>query len=52
MKAWEERDMMERLAEFMFEADERRYNNNQSLMYYTREDFEAEKAKREKNKNF
>lgn len=48
----EEMNKMERLAEIMFQEDEYRYNNNQPLMYYTKEDFEAEKAERENNKKF
>lgn len=51
MKTREGTNKMERLAEIMFQEDEERYNNNQPLMYYTKEDFEAEKAERE-NKNF
>ena len=43
----EEMNKMERLAEIMFQEDEERYNNNQDLMYHTKEDFEAEKAERE-----
>ena len=50
MKAWKEMNKMERLAEIMFQEDEERYNNNQPLMYYTKEDFEVEKAEREKIK--
>ena len=46
-KTWEEMNKMERLAEIMFQEDEERYNNNQDLMYHTKEDFEAEKAERE-----
>ena len=46
----EEINKMERLAEIMFQEDEERYNNNQPLMYYTEEDFEAEKAEREEKK--
>lgn len=40
----------ERLAEIMFEEDEERYNNNQELVYHTKEDFEAEKKERENKK--
>ena len=43
----EEMNKMERLAEIMFQEDEERYSNNQPLMYYTEEDFEAEKAEDE-----
>ena len=42
----EEMNKMERLAEIMFQEDEERYNNNQDLMYHTKEDFEAEKEER------
>ena len=48
----EEMNKMERLAEIMFQEDKERYNNNQPLMYYTKEDFEIEKAERENNKSF
>lgn len=48
----EEMNKMERLTEIMFQEDEERYNNNQPLMYYTKEDFEIEKAERENNKSF
>ena len=48
----EEMNKMERLAEIMFQEDEYRYNNNQDLMYHTKEDFEAEKAERKNNKSF
>ena len=48
----EEMNKMERLAEIMFQEDEERYNNNQPLMYYTEEDFEAKKAERKNNKSF
>ena len=55
----EEINKMKRLAEIMsqemervFQEDEERYNNNQPLMYYTEEDFEAEKAERKNNKSF
>ena len=33
----EEMNKMKRLAEIMFQEDEERYNNNQPLMYYTKE---------------
>ena len=46
----EEMNKMERLAEIMFQEDEERYNNNQDLMYHTKEDFEAEKKEREEKK--
>ena len=42
----EEMNKMERLAEIMFQEDEERYNNNQPLMYYTEEDFKAERKER------
>ena len=45
---WEK---VQRLADIMFQEDEERYNNNQELIYHTREDFEAEKKEREGNKN-
>lgn len=45
-------EIMVQEAEIMFQEDEERYNNNQPLMYYTEEDFEAEKAERKNNKNF
>ena len=51
MKTWEEMNKMERLAEIMFQEDEKRYNNNQPLMYYTKEDFEAEKEEKENKRN-
>ena len=38
---------MQSLMDIMFQEDEYRYNNNQDLMYHTKEDFEAEKAERE-----
>lgn len=47
MKTWEEMNKMEKLAEIMFQEDKERYNNNQPLIYYTKEDFEAEKTERE-----
>lgn len=46
----EEMNKMERLAEIMFQEDEYRYNNNQDLMYHTKEDFEAEEAEREEKR--
>ena len=46
----EEMNKMERLAEIMFQEDEERYNNNQPLMYYTEEDFEAEREERRNNR--
>jgi hypothetical protein len=49
MKTWEEMNKMERLAEIMFQEDEERYNNNQSLMYHTEEEFKTERKEREKN---
>lgn len=51
MKTWEEMDKMERLAEIMFQEDKERYNNNQLLMYYTKEDFEAEKEEKENERD-
>lgn len=48
----EEMNKMERLAEIMFQEDEERYNNNQPLMYHTKEDFEVEKKEKENNKSF
>ena len=48
----EEMNKMERLAEIMFQEDEERYNNNQPLMYYTKEDFEIEREEKENNKSF
>ena len=48
----EEMNKMERLAEIMFQEEEERYNNNQPLMYYTEEDFKAERKERENNKSF
>lgn len=45
----EEMNKTERLAEIMYQEDEHRYNNNQDLMYHTKEDFEAEKAERQNN---
>ena len=42
-------DKAERLAEIMFEEDEYREAHNMELMYYTKEDFEAEQNER-KNK--
>lgn len=49
MKEWEEMDKMERLMEIMFQEDEERYNNNQSLIYHTKEDFETEREERKNN---
>ena len=43
---------MQSLMDIMFQEDEYRYNNNQDLMYHTKEDFEAEKAERKNNKSF
>ena len=42
-------DKAEILAQIMFEEDEIRYNNNEDLIYFTKEDFEAE-LKERKNK--
>ena len=42
----ERNDKMERLIEIMFQEDEERYNNNQPLMYHTKEDFEIEKKEK------
>ena len=42
-------DKAERLAQIMFEEDKIRYNNNEDLIYFTKEDFEAE-LKERKNK--
>lgn len=39
---------IERLEEIMFEEDEYRDAHGMELIYHTREDFEAEKAEREK----
>jgi hypothetical protein len=39
-------DKAERLAQIMFEEDEIRYNNNEDLIYFTKEDFEAEQKER------
>ena len=41
---------MQSLMDIMFQEDEERYNNNQDLMYHTKEDFEAEKKEREEKK--
>ena len=42
-------DKAERLAQIMFEEDEIRYNNNEDLIYFTKEDCEAElKERKEK----
>ena len=39
-------DKVERLAQIMFEEDEIRYNNNEETIYFTKEDFEAERKER------
>jgi len=39
------------LAQIMFEEDEYREAHGMELMYHTKEDFEAEKREREKEKN-
>ena len=39
-------DKAERLAQIMFEEDEIRYNNNEDTIYFTKEDFEAERKER------
>ena len=45
-------DKAERLAQIMFEEDEIRYNNNEDTIYFTKEDFEAEREERRiKNDN-
>ena len=44
-KKWKKQQQS--LMDIMFQEDEYRYNNNQDLMYHTKEDFEAEKAERE-----
>ena len=36
-----------RLMDIMYEEDEIRYNNNEELMYHTKEDFEKKKKERE-----
>lgn len=41
-------DKAERLAQIMFEEDEIRYNNGKDTIYFTKEDFEAEKKIRDK----
>lgn len=41
-------DKAERLAQIMFEEDEVRYNNNEETIYFTKEDFEAERNERRK----
>lgn len=41
---------MQSLMDIMFQEDEYRYNNNQDLMYHTKEDFETEKKEREEKK--
>lgn len=43
-------DKAKRLAQIMFEEDEYRETNGMELMYHTKEDFEAEKKEREKEK--
>lgn len=43
-------DKMEILADIMFEEDLYRYENNKELLYFTEEDFLAEKKEREENK--
>ena len=43
-------DKAERLAQIMFEEDEIRYNNNEDLIYFTKEDFEAELKERKEEK--
>ena len=43
-------DKAERLAQIMFEEDEIRYNNNEETIYFTKEDFEAEKKMRDTKK--
>lgn len=43
-------DKAERLAQIMFEEDEIRYNNGKDTIYFTKEDFEAEKKIRDKDK--
>ena len=42
-------DKAEILAQIMFEEDEIRYNNGKDTIYFTKEDFEAEKKIRNKN---
>jgi hypothetical protein len=44
-------DKVERLAQIMFEEDEIRYNNGEDTIYFTKEDFEAEKKIRDKDKS-
>ena len=44
-------DKAERLAQIMFEEDEIRYNNNEDLIYFTKEDFEAELKERKERKD-
>ena len=39
-------DKAERLAQIMFEEDEIRYNNDEETIYFTKEDFEAERKER------
>lgn len=40
-------EKVKRLMDIMYEEDEIRYNNNEELMYHTKEDFEEEKKERE-----
>lgn len=42
-------DKAEILAQIMFEEDEIKYNNGEETVYFTKEDFEAEKKIRDKN---
>ena len=44
-------DKAEILAQIMFEEDEIKYNNGEETVYFTKEDFEAEKKIRDKNKS-
>lgn len=46
------KDKMEILADIMFEEDLYRYENNKELLYFTEEDFLAEKKEREENKKW
>ena len=39
-------DKAEILVQIMFEEDEIRYNNNEDLIYFTKEDFETELKER------
>ena len=41
---------MERLIDFMFEEDEIRVKEGKEPLYFTKEDFEAEKEERKNNK--